>query len=202
MLCTMLAGGRKHEMVLVLPEALSRFIFYIQFIHKVESPPLSKVKIFTRHSETEPVKGEVSSALFNFWAVKCNNKLREMGLPYRNTHLAMGIVRDPKPGTLAQPVQSHWVKSLLLAMVGLLRGVCGVERKGDIKCATKKKKWSCSASKDLRWRIGAANLAGSFLMIVFVIFYVKNDKMEVEIKATPCWLMEKDDPSLLTEINA
>lgn len=39
-------------------------------------------------------------------------------------------------------------------------------------------------------------------MIVFVIFYVKNYKMEVEIKATPCWLMEKDDPSLLTEINA
>lgn len=66
MLHTTLAEGRKHEMGLILQEALSRFIFYIQFIHKVESLPLSKVKVFTQHSEIEPVKGEVSSALFNF----------------------------------------------------------------------------------------------------------------------------------------
>lgn len=42
------------------------FIFYIPFIHKVESLPLSKVKIFTEHSEIEPVKGKLSSALFSF----------------------------------------------------------------------------------------------------------------------------------------
>lgn len=66
MLHTMLARGGKHEMGLILQEAISRLIFHIQFIHKVESLPLSKVKIFTRHSEIEPVKGKVSSALFNF----------------------------------------------------------------------------------------------------------------------------------------